>query len=285
MSQAARARTWGRGAGHGRRGAGGAALAAGAAALAALLAGCASGHPGAPGTASARPGSSAAAPARPPAPPLPAETSTPDPALPPPLVSMDIAHAVAGGGRAVALTIDDGPDPTWTPQVLAVLRHNGVKAVFCMIGPQAAAHPGLVQAVVADGHRLCDHTVHHDEAMDHRARAYQKSEILTAAGQITHASGGVAPQYYRAPGGAFTPYSRQTAAAHGLRPLGWNVDTKDWERPGAAAILATAEDELGNGPTVLFHDGGGDRHQTVQALGQLLPWLRAHGYRFGFPVR
>jgi peptidoglycan-N-acetylglucosamine deacetylase len=218
------------------------------------------------------------------APVLPDETSTPDPSLPPPVVSMDIAHASDGGSRAVNITLDDGPDPTWTPKILKVLRDNGVRATFCMIGPQATAHPELVKQVVAAGHRLCDHSVHHDEAMDHKSQAYQKKEILDAAAQITQASGGVAPLYYRAPGGAFTPYSRQIAASRNLRPLGWNVDSDDWQRHGVAAIEATVKEELGNGPTLLFHDGGGDRSQTVQALKQLLPWLRQHGYRFGFPV-
>ncbi|MCA1219117.1 polysaccharide deacetylase family protein, partial [Streptomyces sp. 8L] len=231
------------------------------------------------------PGRGGGAPRRPPPRPPPSETSTPDPSLPPPVVSMDIAHAALSGGKAVNITIDDGPDPRWTPKVLAVLKDNGVKATFCMIGPQAAAHPDVVKAVVAAGHRLCDHTVDHDESMDHKGFAYQKHEILDAAHQIETASGGVKPQYYRAPGGAFTPYSRQIAAAAGLRPLGWNVDAKDWERPGVGTILGTVKGELSNGPTILFHDGGGDRGQTVEALRRLLPWLHGHGYTCSFPVR
>jgi peptidoglycan/xylan/chitin deacetylase (PgdA/CDA1 family) len=198
---------------------------------------------------------------------------------------MDIAHAAEGGGKRVNLTIDDGPDAHWTPQVLDLLRHHHVKATFCMIGPQAAAHPDLVRRIVAEGHRLCDHTVSHNTAMNHRSRAYQKQEVLTAAEQITQASGGVRPLYYRAPGGAFTPYSRQIAAAAGMRPLGWNVDSKDFEEPGTGAIVHTVKDELDNGPTLLFHDAGGDRAETVEALKKLLPWLRHRGYRFGFPVR
>jgi peptidoglycan-N-acetylglucosamine deacetylase len=200
-------------------------------------------------------------------------------------VSADIAHASDGGEHAVNITIDDGPDPVWTPQVLQLLRANGVKATFCMIGPQAQAHPELVRQVVAAGHRLCDHTVSHDTTMDKKSEAYQSQQILEAERQITKASGGVRPMYYRAPGGAFTPYSRHLAASHGMRPLGWNVDSKDFERPGTAAIVATVKGELGNGPTILFHDAGGDRSQTVAALRTLLPWLKQQGYSFGFPVR
>jgi peptidoglycan/xylan/chitin deacetylase (PgdA/CDA1 family) len=200
-------------------------------------------------------------------------------------VSVDIVHASDHGARGVNITIDDGPDPVWTPQVLQVLRENGVKATFCMVGTQAQAHPDLVKAVVAAGHRLCDHSVSHDTTMDTKPESYQSQQILDAERMITTASGGVRPMYYRAPGGAFTPYSRHLAASRGMRPLGWNVDTKDFEVPGTDAIVTTVENEIANGPTVLFHDAGGDRSQTVAALRQVLPWLKQQGYSFGFPVR
>ncbi|MGW7048144.1 polysaccharide deacetylase family protein [Streptomyces avermitilis] len=200
-------------------------------------------------------------------------------------VSADIAHASDHGAQGVNITIDDGPDPLWTPQVLQVLQENGVKATFCMVGTQAQAHPDLVKAVVAAGHRLCDHTVSHDTTMDTKSHAYQAREILDAERMITKASGGVRPLYYRAPGGAFTPYSRHLAASRGMRPLGWNADSKDFERPGTDAISATVKNEIPHGPTILFHDAGGDRSQTVAALRELLPWLKQQGYSFGFPVR
>lgn len=200
-------------------------------------------------------------------------------------VAADIAHASDQGDRGVNITIDDGPDPVWTPQVLRLLKDSGTKATFCMVGTQAQAYPDLVKDVVAAGHRLCNHTVSHDTTMDTRSEAYQSQQILDAERMITKASGGVRPQYYRAPGGAFTPYSRQLAASRGMRPLGWNVDSKDFERPGADAMVATVKNEISNGPTVLFHDAGGDRSQTVAALREVLPWLREQGYSFGFPVR
>lgn len=200
-------------------------------------------------------------------------------------VAAGIVHASDAGARGVNITIDDGPDPAWTPEVLRVLRDNGVKATFCMVGTQARAHPDLVKAVVAAGHRLCDHTVSHDVTMDRRSKAYQSQQILDAERMITKASGGVRPLYYRAPGGAFTPYSRHLAASHGMRPLGWNIDSKDFERPGTEAMVATVKNEISNGPTLLFHDAGGDRSQTVAALREVLPWLKEQGYSFGFPVR
>ncbi|WP_406184551.1 polysaccharide deacetylase family protein [Streptomyces sp. NBC_01006] len=197
-----------------------------------------------------------------------------------------IAHASESGGNAVNITIDDGPDPQWTPKVLDVLKKYDVKATFCMIGPQAKAHPDLVKRVVAAGHRLCDHTMDHNTAMDKKPVAYQEQQILEAKKMIEDAAGGGAEvEYYRAPGGAFTPDSRRIAAANGMRPLGWNVDTKDFGKPGVAAIVNAVKSEMGNGPTVLFHDGGGNRSQTVAALDQVLDWLKDQGRPTGFPVR
>jgi peptidoglycan/xylan/chitin deacetylase (PgdA/CDA1 family) len=201
----------------------------------------------------------------------------------PPAVPDSIQHQAESPGKYVNITIDDGPDPEWTPKVLQVLRKHHVHAVFCMIGPQAQANPALVKRVVGEGHRLCDHTVHHNTAMDKKPVAYQTSEILDAWNMIQHAAGGARVYYYRAPGGAFTPPSRAVAAQHGMRPLGWNIDTKDFDRPGVGIILHTMKHEIHNGPTILFHDGGGNRAQTVAALDQALTWLKQQGYGFSFP--
>ncbi|MEU6863527.1 polysaccharide deacetylase family protein [Streptomyces sp. NPDC046876] len=201
------------------------------------------------------------------------------------VISPAISRLAQGTGRDIAITIDDGPDPKWTPQILRVLRQNNVKATFCIVGTRAQEHPELVRAVAADGHQLCDHTVDHDVTMDHKPVAYQRQQILDGKAMIEKAVPGVAVNYYRAPGGAFTPESRAIAAANGMRPLGWSVDPQDWSRPGLPAIVSAVEGKLPERPTVLFHDGGGDRSQTVAALEQYLPWLRARGYTFTFPAR
>ncbi|MFJ7591189.1 polysaccharide deacetylase family protein [Streptomyces sp. NPDC097617] len=200
-------------------------------------------------------------------------------------VPLGISRLAQGTGRQVAITIDDGPDPRWTPQVLETLRKNQVKATFCMIGTKAQKYPELARAVAADGHQLCDHSVDHDVTMDHKPVAYQRQQILEGKAMIEKAVPGVPVSYYRAPGGAFTPDSRAIAAESGMRPLGWSVDPKDWSRPGLKAILSTVQGKLPQQPTVLFHDGGGDRSETVAALKEYLPWLTEQGYSFAFPAR
>ncbi|MFB7287160.1 polysaccharide deacetylase family protein [Actinacidiphila glaucinigra] len=203
------------------------------------------------------------------------------------VTARSIQHGVEAPGRSVALTFDDGPDPVWTPKVLEVLARHHAKATFCEIGPNARAHPDLVRRIAAAGHRLCDHSVHHDEAQSGKSQEYNRHEILDARDEISRAAASAdAPLwYYRAPGGDFSPAIRAIAADHGLRPLGWTVDSDDWRRPGADAILATVNRELKPGAIVLMHDGGGDRSQTVQALETLLDRLDAAGYTYTFPQR
>jgi peptidoglycan/xylan/chitin deacetylase (PgdA/CDA1 family) len=202
---------------------------------------------------------------------------------PTPGIDPEISRESEDDGKFVNLTLDDGPDRTWTPKALDLLEKHDVKATFCVTGPNARSHPDLVKRIVAEGHRLCNHSVSHDVTMDQQDFSYQSQEILDAKDMIDRASGGAKIWYYRAPGGAFTPESRKLAAENGMRPLGWNIDPGDYRRPGAQPILKKIKNQLSMGPTILLHDGGGDRAQTLEALEELLPWLKEQGYGFSFP--
>ncbi|WP_330336816.1 polysaccharide deacetylase family protein [Streptomyces sp. NBC_00557] len=196
-----------------------------------------------------------------------------------------VGHGVEGSGRSVALTFDDGPDPRWTPQVLALLAQHHAKATFCEIGPLAQRYPYLTKAIVADGDRLCDHSVHHDEQQDRKSVEYNIHEIVDAKREITNAAGNdLKLMYYRAPGGDWSPTIRGIAGANHLQPLGWSDDANDWRRPGVDGILRNINQDLRPGAIILMHDGGGDRSQTVQALARLLNQLDTQGYGYGFPA-
>jgi peptidoglycan/xylan/chitin deacetylase (PgdA/CDA1 family) len=210
---------------------------------------------------------------------VPAASSTPVPGG----LGSGEEDALPGRGRMIALTFDDGPDPTWTPQVLALLRAARVHATFCLVGREVAAYPRLVARIVAEGHRLCNHTFDHDERLATRPVPVINRDIQAATAAIRRAVPGASIGLFRAPGGAFTGGLDRLLPALGLRPLGWSVDPDDWRRPGAPAIVARVLAQVRPGSIILLHDGGGDRAQTVAALQQLLPALTTRGYQFVQP--
>jgi peptidoglycan/xylan/chitin deacetylase (PgdA/CDA1 family) len=184
---------------------------------------------------------------------------------------------------AVALTFDDGPDPTWTPQVLHQLALRNVHATFCIIGRQAQQHPELVRAIVAGGHTLCNHTWDHDEGLPRRSRTQVLSEMTRAQVAITRASGGIAPRLFRAPGGSWSGQVEAAARSLGMTPLKWTVDPRDWATPGTKAILGVTLAQVRPGGVILLHDGGGRRSETVAALNRLLTLLPTLHYSYAQP--
>jgi peptidoglycan/xylan/chitin deacetylase (PgdA/CDA1 family) len=185
--------------------------------------------------------------------------------------------------RPVALTFDDGPNPQWTPKILEALAQAGVRATFCLIGRQAQQYPALVKAIVDGGHTLCNHTWDHDERLNHRTEAQILKEMSKAQAAITQASGGVAPKFFRAPGGAWSGQVELLARRLHMTPLKWTVDPRDWARPGPGHIIGVVMARVGPGAIVLLHDGGGNRDQTLAALHYFLVRLPAYKYVFQVP--
>ncbi len=192
-------------------------------------------------------------------------------------------HTEHKTGKWVALTFDDGPSPVYTPKVLAILHKFNIKATFCIIGEEAKRFPYLVKDIVSSGNKLCDHTMTHDERLPSKSDKVIKEEILGDKHVLEQIVPNTPIDYYRAPGGAWSPRVREQAASWGLEPLGWSVDTRDWARPGVASILNAVKTELRPGGVILMHDGGGNRDQSISALKQIIPNLQKQGYKFDFP--
>lgn len=190
-------------------------------------------------------------------------------------------HDVLPGApaRAIALTLDDGPDPHWTPLVLEVLAQHRVVATFCMVGQEVRAHPEVARQVVAQGHRVCNHSDSHPQPFTHRTRAAIEREIGAAQKSILDATG-QAPTVFRSPGGDWSPDVFAAAAAHGLAPLDWDVDPQDWRRGSRSSVIAGTLLTALPGQIILCHDGGGDRSATLAALRQVLPVLQRRGLEF-----
>jgi cellulose synthase/poly-beta-1,6-N-acetylglucosamine synthase-like glycosyltransferase/peptidoglycan/xylan/chitin deacetylase (PgdA/CDA1 family) len=192
-------------------------------------------------------------------------------------------------GRRISLTFDDGPDPTWTPKVAAVLRAAHVPATFFMVGSQAARHPDLVRLVQRSGGEIGDHTFTHSSLSS--GPLWQRKAQLDFTEAVLLSITGRYPRFVRPPYSATTDAvapadERALAELAGHRYIVAlaDYDSQDWRRPGVAKIIANAQPRQGRGGVIMFHDGGGDRGQTVAAVRELIPRLRAQGYRF-VPLR
>ncbi|WP_219825543.1 polysaccharide deacetylase family protein [Nonomuraea typhae] len=183
---------------------------------------------------------------------------------------------VDGGG--VALTVDDGPDPRWTPALLDVLARHQVTATFFLIGARAAEHPRLARRIAEAGHAVGNHSAHHPQPFAALDRVRLRAEIGRAQEQIAEAVGR-APRLFRAPGGGWSRTVLGVAADHGLTAVDWTVNPSDWKEPGVPHIVRVLS-RGGPGHVLLTHDGGGDRSQTVAALDVVIPRLRSRGLRF-----
>ena len=190
-------------------------------------------------------------------------------------------YYVDDGPKVIALTLDDGPSPVYTPQVLRVLHRYGVTASFSMVGQNVAYYPAIGREVVAAGHLIVNHTWDHYDLRRLRAGAVQ-DEISRATDAI-HTATGQRPAMFRAPYGNWSPAVFRCCAADGLTPLAWSVDPRDWARPGSRAIVRTVLSTTRTGSIILEHDGGGNRSQTVAALKIWLPALLDAGFRFTTP--
>lgn len=180
---------------------------------------------------------------------------------------------VTTGFPDVALTFDDGPDPAWTPRILAQLRAYHVKATFCLIGLNAAQFPQLVRDIAADGHTLCNHSWSHDMGLGLRAADWILRDMQKTNDAIRRAVPTAKISYYRQPGGAWTPGVVTAAARLGMTSLHWDVDPQDWRKPGAHSISFTVVSATRPGSIVLLHDGGGNRLGTTTAMNSILPNL------------
>ncbi|GAB2626831.1 hypothetical protein GCM10009696_35780 [Kocuria himachalensis] len=194
-----------------------------------------------------------------------------------------IVDSTVHDGQYVSLTFDDGPDPVSTPRLLAVLKKHHVKATFCLWGDHVRQHPDVVHLSAAAGHRLCNHTMHHDDMSGWDTEAIREDLEQTSAA-IRDAVPGARIDYFGAPYGSWgrTP---EVAAGLGMQPLGWQLAVGDWAPPGTAELVRRIEEGVTPGAVVLLHGGGGDRNQTGEAVDQVIPQLKADGWRFDKPAR
>ncbi|MFF7274763.1 glycosyltransferase [Streptomyces griseorubiginosus] len=187
--------------------------------------------------------------------------------------------------RTIALTFDDGPNPTYTPQVLKILEKYDVPATFFVVGSMVSRYPGIVKDMIDQGNEVGIHTFTHVDLSyqsDARIRREMTQTQLALAG-----AAGITTTLFRA------PYSSETDAIdnyswpvyeklgeEGYTSVFVDTDSDDWKKPGVSKIVQWATPSGTSGASVLMHDAGGDREQTIAALPKYIEKMRAKGYTF-----
>ena len=199
----------------------------------------------------------------------------------------------------LALTFDDGPDRTWTPQILDVLKQKHAAATFFIVGENALTERALLQRMVAEGHEIGSHTYTHPNLAT--VSPGQVWFELNATQRLFQAFTGHSLRFFRAPyfGDAEPSTADEIEPAllaqqRGYVSVGLHVDPGDWKRPGVQQIIDATIERVTGGPdhcdqdsdadcsrnVILLHDAGGNRAETVAALPVIIDRLRAMGYQF-----
>ncbi|MFL5797538.1 MAG: polysaccharide deacetylase family protein [Actinomycetota bacterium] len=198
-------------------------------------------------------------------------------------IASSIFHATGPTAtpNAVALTFDDGPNPVYTPQILAILQRFGVQATFFCIGFEVRDHPEVLQQELAAGMTIGNHSWDHPTSPPFRDLSPQRtrSEIQQATDEL-HTLG-VDPFVFRPPGGTFDDQEVAIARELGFRVVLWSVDPQDWRSEATPKQIAkNVLDHVHAGSIVIMHDGGGDQIATVRALPRIIKGIRKMGLDF-----
>jgi peptidoglycan/xylan/chitin deacetylase (PgdA/CDA1 family) len=177
--------------------------------------------------------------------------------------------------KAVALTIDDGPHPEFTPKILKILAAQQVKATFFVVGKLVAAHPELVRAERDAGHLVENHTYDHEELTSLSPEGVRKQ--LVRGSQVLESALGTAPQFFRPPCGKHDEQIERIARDLGLTTVMWSTYPGDQGELPAPRIYRGVVDHVQNGSLILLHDGV---KQTLMALPEIISTLKKRGYAF-----
>jgi peptidoglycan-N-acetylglucosamine deacetylase len=185
-------------------------------------------------------------------------------------------------GRTLWLTIDDGPDPQTTPQVLALLEKYGARATFFLIGAKAAKYPGLTRMILEAGHSIGNHTQTHPEFGFWRLPPNELAREIDRFESTLSSLGLPPPIWFRAPAGIKNPFLHPILAARGLRLVAWSARAFDTQIDEPEKIVDRIKRSIRSGNIILFHEA--QRPDVcLNALDQLLRELTSEQFRLIVP--
>lgn len=182
---------------------------------------------------------------------------------------------VATDEKTVAITIDTAfGDEDYTDEILAVLRDEGVRGTFFIMGLWANEHPEQLDAMLRGGHELASHSMSHQRYPDMTAAdiLYDASD----AADLIFEKTGYDTRLLRLPYGAFDSESIMALESEGYIPMKWSLDAKDWKGYKPEKIVEGVLGEVESGDIIMFQN---NMPATPEAMGQIILGLREQGYK------
>ena len=188
--------------------------------------------------------------------------------------------------KQMVLTFDDGPDETYTPQILDILKKENVPATFFMIGENAENNIPLVKRIYDDGYEIGNHTFTHPNLAQ---VPIERADLeLLSTRRLIECITGHSTVLFRPPYNADAEPSTldemipvALGKTENYYTIGESIDPQDWQKGVKAdSIVKRVIDQTANGSIILLHDAGGDRSETVKALPAIIHYYKSKGYTF-----
>lgn len=199
---------------------------------------------------------------------------------PPKEIENKIHYSGDGSKKLVALTFDDGPESTYTSQVLEILEGYGIKATFFVVGQNAEKHPEVLKLIHDQGHEIGNHSWSH-KYLPKLSKANVEKEVLMTERVIEEAIGEHAP-LLRPPYGALKKQGIEQMSSLGYHVVNWSVDTRDWAGTSEEQMMNYVKKQLKPGGIILMHNAGNATSikNTVSSLPTIIDWILEQGYEF-----
>ncbi len=181
--------------------------------------------------------------------------------------------------KEVFLTLDDGPDPEWTPRVLELLAAYDAQACFFVIGRKVREYPKLARAIVDGGHELGNHTDLHREQWFWSLLWRGVAREIEGCSLAIRDAAGVDARWFRSPVGFTSPFVYPVAQAGGLQVLGWSAWARDTETGDPDAATARVMKAVCPGAVIVIHP----ERTGLECLEKVLVQLKEMGYRCTLP--
>jgi len=181
-------------------------------------------------------------------------------------------------GDAVYLTFDDGPIPEVTPKILDILREKQVKATFFVVGDNVRKYPDLLDRIVAEGHRVGNHTYHHLPGLKTSLAEYLR-DVSACDELLSKHIGRESRPLLRPPYGRIRHSQLRELRNAGYDIILWDVLTHDYNRRFSAnKLLQIVQRFTRKGSIVVFHDSLKSGDRMLEALPKAIEWWKANGY-------